>query len=48
MDAYKELFLMQQAYATLFSLSNKVQMIGDKYFEDLTSRQYMAMSSSRQ
>jgi len=43
MDTYRELFLMQQTYATLFSLANKVQVKGDKYFESLTSRQYMAM-----
>jgi len=43
MDVNKELFLMQQAYATLFSLTNKVQIIGDKYLEGLTSRQYMTM-----
>jgi len=43
MDVYKEIFLMQQAYATLFSLTNKVQIVGDKYLEGLTSRQYMTM-----
>ena len=43
MNAIKELFLMQQAYATLFSLTNKVQIVGDKYLEGLTSRQYMTM-----
>jgi DNA-binding MarR family transcriptional regulator len=43
MDVHKELFLMQQAYSTLFSLTNKVQIAGDKYFEGLTSRQYMTM-----
>ncbi|GFZ33103.1 MarR family transcriptional regulator [Clostridium zeae] len=43
MDVFKELFLMQQAYATLFSLTNKVQMVGDKYLEGLTSRQYMTI-----
>ncbi|MFJ7666572.1 MarR family winged helix-turn-helix transcriptional regulator [Lysinibacillus sp. NPDC097195] len=43
MDIYKDLFLMQQTYATLFSLSNKIQVKGDKYLEILTSRQYMAM-----
>lgn len=36
-------FLMQQAYGTLFSLANKIQVKGDKYFELLTSRQYMAI-----
>ncbi|WP_426454867.1 MarR family winged helix-turn-helix transcriptional regulator [Paenibacillus sp. S-38] len=43
MDSYRELFLMHQAYATLFSLANKIQIKGDAYLEQLTSRQYMAM-----
>ncbi len=43
MDIYRELFLMQQTYATLFSLANKIQVKGDKSLEVLTSRQYMAM-----
>ncbi|MBW9147792.1 winged helix DNA-binding protein [Clostridium sp. CM028] len=43
MDNYRDLFLMQQTYATLFSLNNKLQVQGDKYFESLTSRQFMAM-----
>ena len=43
MDIYGELFLMQQTYATLFSLANKIQVKGDKFLELLTSRQYMAM-----
>ena len=43
MDAYKEIFLMQQTYATLFAIANKIQMKGDKYLEKLTSRQNMAM-----
>lgn len=43
MDNYKELFLMQQIYATLFSLANKLQVKGDSYFDQLTSRQYMVM-----
>lgn len=43
MDSYREIFLMQQTYATLFSLANKLQVQGDKYFDKLTSRQYMAM-----
>ncbi|MBE5108579.1 winged helix-turn-helix transcriptional regulator [Bacillus thuringiensis] len=34
---------MQQTYAILFSLANKIQVKGDKFFEPLTSRQYMAM-----
>ncbi|MHC1682642.1 MAG: MarR family winged helix-turn-helix transcriptional regulator [Clostridiaceae bacterium] len=45
MDNYRELFLMNQTYATLFSLANKLQVQGDKYFDKLTSRQYMAMIS---
>ncbi|HBE76247.1 MAG TPA: MarR family transcriptional regulator [Firmicutes bacterium] len=43
MDTHKEIFLMQQTYATLFSLANKIQMKGDQYFQSLTSRQFMAM-----
>ncbi|MEJ8547233.1 MarR family winged helix-turn-helix transcriptional regulator [Brevibacillus borstelensis] len=43
MDIYRELFLMQQTYATLFSLANKIQIKGDEYLKSLTSRQYMAM-----
>ena len=39
----KDLFLMQQAYATLFSVLNKIQIRGDEYFEDLTSRQFMTI-----
>jgi DNA-binding MarR family transcriptional regulator len=36
-------FLMDQVSATLFSLANKLQTRGDKYFEKLTIRQFMAM-----
>lgn len=43
MDKYRELFLMQQIYATLFSLTNKIQGKGDNYLDHLTSRQFMAM-----
>jgi len=43
MDNIREIFLMQQTYATLFSLANKLQVQGDKYLENLTSRQFMAM-----
>ncbi|MEX3910553.1 MarR family winged helix-turn-helix transcriptional regulator [Bacillus paralicheniformis] len=38
-----ELHLMQQSYATLFSVVNKVQTRGDEYMEILTSRQHMAL-----
>lgn len=39
----KELHLMQQSYASLFSVVNKVQTRGDEYLEALTSRQHMAL-----
>ena len=38
-----DLFLMQQAYGTLFSLINKLQIVGDTYFDGLTSRQFMTI-----
>ncbi|MCP1103201.1 DNA-binding MarR family transcriptional regulator [Aequitasia blattaphilus] len=38
-----DLFLMQQAYATMFSLINKLQITGDNYLEGLTFRQYMTI-----
>ncbi|MEI4529089.1 MarR family winged helix-turn-helix transcriptional regulator [Priestia megaterium] len=41
--ALRELHLMQQNYATFFSVTNKLQAQGDSYFEKLTSRQYMTM-----
>jgi Transcriptional regulators len=43
MDVFREIFLMQQTYATLFSLANKLQVQGDKYFHGLTSRQFMTI-----
>ncbi|QOX64312.1 winged helix-turn-helix transcriptional regulator [Anoxybacterium hadale] len=39
----KEYSLMQQIYATLFSIANKLQIKGDEQFENLTSRQFMAL-----
>lgn len=39
----RDLFLMQQVYGTLFSLINKLQIQGDKYLDDLTSRQLMTI-----
>jgi DNA-binding MarR family transcriptional regulator len=39
----RELFLMEQAYTTLFSVTNKLQIQGDKYLGDLTSRQFMTI-----
>lgn len=43
MDNYRELFLMQQIYATSFSLTNKIQGKGDNYMDHFTSRQFMVM-----
>ncbi len=43
MDICREIFLMEQTYATLFSLANKLQVRGDEYLGSLTSRQYMTM-----
>ncbi len=43
MDVFRELFLMQQVWATLFSAANKIQATGDQYFKKLTSRQIMTM-----
>lgn len=37
------LHIMQQAFSSLISVSNKIQIIGDQYCEPLTSRQYMTM-----
>ncbi|WP_040207679.1 MarR family winged helix-turn-helix transcriptional regulator [Neobacillus jeddahensis] len=39
----KELHFMQQSYATLFSVVNKVQTRGDENLDILTSRQHMAL-----
>jgi DNA-binding MarR family transcriptional regulator len=43
MDAAKDLFFAQQALMTWFSVTNKLQMQGDKYLEDLTVRQMLAI-----
>lgn len=40
---YMRLFLMQQIFVTIFSLSNKLQSKGDKYCEDTTVRQIMGI-----
>lgn len=39
----KEYSLMQQIYSTIFCLANKIQIKGDSQFENITSRQFMAM-----
>jgi len=46
MDYDKEFYLlhiMQQAFSSLFLVSNKLQIAGDQCCEPLTSRQYMTM-----
>jgi len=42
-NALYELFLMQQAVSTLFSVTNKLQAAGDQYIKKLTVRQIMVM-----
>lgn len=43
MNDERKMFLWTQTYATLFSLSNKLQIDGDRYLGELTSRQLMTM-----
>ena len=43
MNMAKDLFLSQQAIMALFSVTNKLQMTGDKYLQDLTIRQMLAI-----
>ncbi len=43
MENSRKIFLMEQIAATLFSLTNKLQVKGDKYLKSLTSRQFMSM-----
>lgn len=38
-----DLFLMQQTYATMFSLTNKLQIAGDNSLNGMTIRQYMTV-----
>ncbi|MCL1803577.1 MAG: MarR family transcriptional regulator [Eubacteriaceae bacterium] len=45
MDYTREVFLWQQTYATLFSVSNKIQAQMDKELGALTSRQVMALTA---
>lgn len=39
----QDLFFAQQALVALFSVTNKLQMQGDKYLQDLTIRQMLAI-----
>ena len=43
MEYTQKMFLWQQTYATLFSVSNKLQVTSDKFLGLLTSRQLMTM-----
>lgn len=43
MEYDRTTFLMQQTYATLFSLANKLQIKGDQMLKYFTSRQLMVM-----
>ena len=43
MNNFKALYLIQQIYATLFSLTNKLQIKGDEFCEQITSRQFMSL-----
>lgn len=43
MNHEKDLYLMQQIYATIFALANKIQAKGDQSLQILTARQMMAM-----
>lgn len=41
----RELDLMQQIYASIFTLTNKIQVQGDKRLDPLTVRQFMTMAA---
>jgi len=43
MDMAKDLFFAQQALMTLFSVTNKLQMLGDKRLQNITLRQMPAI-----
>ena len=43
MDIARDLFFSHQTLAMLFSVTNKLQMKGDKYLGDLTIRQMLAL-----
>ena len=46
MEYTREMFLWQQTYATLFSVSNKIQVCGDKELRLMTSRQIMVLTAA--
>jgi len=43
MSIAKDLFFAQQTLASLFSVTNKLQMQGDKHLQDITIRQMLAI-----
>ena len=43
MEIAKDLYFSQQALVTLFSVTNKLQMQGDKHLQDITIRQMLAI-----
>ena len=43
MDIAKDLFYAQQTLVTLFSVTNKLQMQGDKHLQSITLRQMLAI-----
>jgi len=43
MDIAKDLFYAQQTLVALFSVTNKLQMQGDKHLQDITIRQMLAI-----
>lgn len=45
MDKKQDLFFAYQAFAALFSVTNKLQMQGDKYLRDLSIRQVLAVAA---
>ena len=45
MSIAKDLFYAQQTLFTLFSATNKLQIAGDKYLQDMTIRQVLALPS---
>jgi len=45
MNIAKRLFFAQRTLMTLFSATNKLQMQGDKYLQDITIRQMLAVAA---
>ena len=44
-DKYRKLYVIQQVFASILSLSNKLQAKGDEYCKDITSSQLMTIMS---